>query len=213
MARRGLFVAVEGGDGAGKSGVIAAVIRHLEAKGVAAIATREPGGTTEGEQLRALLLSGAGAEWDPRSELLLMTAARVQHVQRVILPAVARGEIVVSDRFVGSTIAYQGAGRGLPLSLIRTLHDEAVGGLSPDLTLVLDVDPRVGIARSRRRLDAAAVDEGRFEGLDLGFHERVRASFLEQAAEAPERHAVIDASPAATVVQAAAIAAVDCLLA
>jgi dTMP kinase len=213
MTGRGLFVAVEGGDGAGKSGVIAAVMRHLAANGVSAVATREPGGTAEGEQLRALLLSGSGAEWDPRSELLLMTAARVQHVQHVIIPAVERGEVVVSDRFLGSTIAYQGAGRGLPLSLISALHEQAVGGLLPDLTLVLDVDPRIGVARSRQRLDAAAVDEGRFEGLGLGFHERVRASFLDQAAKAPERHTVIDATPAAEIVQAAAIAAVDCLLA
>ncbi|MFC7052946.1 dTMP kinase [Hansschlegelia quercus] len=213
MAQRGLFVAVEGGDGAGKSGVIVALMRHLEARGVSALATREPGGTAEGEQLRALLLSGDGEAWDPRSELLLMTAARVQHVQHVIMPAVARGEVVVSDRFVGSTIAYQGAGRGLPLPLIRILHDQAVGGLLPDLTLVLDVDPRTGIARSRKRLDASAIDEARFEGLDLGFHDRVRSSFLDQAAQAPERHAVIDASLEPEAVQSAAIAAVDCLLA
>lgn len=208
-----IFVAVEGGDGAGKGGVIAAIMRHLEARGTPAIATREPGGTAEGEQLRALLLSNSGAEWDPRSELLLMIAARVQHVRRVIEPALSRGEIVVSDRFVGSTIAYQGAGRGLSQGLIQTLHDEAVGGMLPDLTLVLDVDPRIGIARSRKRLDAGAIDEGRFEGLDLDFHDRVRASFLAQAAAAPERHAVIDASSPPEAVQAAAIAAIDRLLA
>ncbi|MGQ7474004.1 dTMP kinase, partial [Streptococcus suis] len=125
--------------------------------------------------LRGMLLSGAGEGWTPHAELLLMTAARVQHVARVVRPAVAAGEIVVSDRYVGSTIAYQGAGRGMDEGLIRDLHARLVDDLWPDLTIVLDVDPAIGLARSKRRLAADAVDEGRFEALDLAFHQRIAA--------------------------------------
>ncbi len=175
--------------------------------------TREPGGTPEGERLRALLLSAEGGAWTPVSELLLMTAARVEHVAQVIAPALARGEVVVSDRFVGSTLAYQGAGRGVSEQLIRSLDHGAVGGLSPDLTLVLDLDPAAGLIRSRRRLASAGADEGRFEALDLAFHARVRRSFLDQAQAEPGRHAVIDASLPQAHVQARAAAALDRLLA
>ncbi len=210
---RGLLVAVEGVDGSGKTGVVAALARHLAERGVSHVVTREPGGTPEGERLRALLLSAEGGAWTAVSELLLMTAARVEHVAQVIAPALARGEAVVSDRFVGSTLAYQGAGRGVPEPLIRSLHAGAVGGLSPDLTLVLDLDPAVGLARSRRRLAAAGADEGRFETLDLAFHARVRRSFLEQALAEPDRHALLDAALPQPQVQAQAAAALDRLLA
>ena len=192
--------------------MVAALARRLAERGLAHVVTREPGGTPEGERLRALLLSAEGGAWTAMSELLLMTAARVEHVAQVIAPALARGEVVVSDRFVASTIAYQGAGRGVSEALIRSLHEGAVGGLLPDLTIVLDLDPAAGLARSRRRLAAAGADEGRFEALDLAFHARVRRSFLDQAQGAPDRHAVIDAGPSQSDVQAAAAAALDRLL-
>lgn len=209
---QGRFIAVEGVDGSGKSGVVRALVDALAAEGVPVRATREPGGTPEGEALRGLLLSGAGEGWTPHAELLLMTAARVQHVARVVRPAVAAGEIVVSDRYGGSTIAYQGAGRGMDEGLIRDLHARLVDDLWPDLTIVLDVDPAIGLARSKRRLAADAVDEGRFEALDLAFHQRIAASFRAQAAAAPERHAVIDAAGTPDAVQVAAIAAAKTFL-
>ncbi|MBW4024893.1 MAG: dTMP kinase [Proteobacteria bacterium] len=191
---RGRFIVFEGGDGAGKGSALAAAAEALAADGLDVLSTREPGGTAEGLELRSLLLSAAGSVWDQGSELLLMTAARVQHVKRVIRPALAAGKIVLCDRFVGSTIAYQGSGRGLPHSLIRDLHRIFVDDVWPDLTVLLDVDAATGLGRSRRRLAGAEADEGRFEALDLSFHERVRASFLEQAADAPDATIVIDAT-------------------
>lgn len=190
----GKFIVFEGGDGAGKGSALAAVADALATDGHDVLTTREPGGTPEGLELRALLLSAAGAVWDQGSELLLMTAARIQHVKRIIRPAVAAGRIVLCDRFVGSTLAYQGAGRGLPTSVIRDLHTTFVEDVWPDLTVLMDVEARIGIGRSQRRLTQIAVDEGRFEALDLAFHERVRASFLEQAAADADRTIIIDAA-------------------
>ena len=188
------FCVVEGIDGCGKTGVVAWLAKHLAAQGRDVIATREPGGTQQGEAIRALILSGADQAWSPYSELLLMTAARTEHVNRVILPALERGASVVSDRYVGSTLAYQGAGRGLEEAFILSLHQTAVGDLWPDLTIILDLDVETGLSRSRKRLNDGAVDEGRFEALTLDFHHRIRQSFLAQAGAHPERHVVIDAS-------------------
>jgi dTMP kinase len=193
-ARRGAFIAIEGGEGAGKGSIQADLSSRLSAAGFRLLQTREPGGTPEGLELRKLLLGSGGQVWDPWSELLLMTAARVQHVRRVIVPAVKRGDIVISDRFVGSTIAYQGAGHGIAAAEIEALHRQAVGDIWPDLTIVLDIDPRIGIARSLARLGQQQLDEGRFEAMSLAFHDRIRASFLQQAAASPERHVVIDAA-------------------
>lgn len=189
----GAFFAIEGGEGAGKGTALADIAARLRAKGFNVVTTREPGGTPEGQELRALLLGARGEVWDPWAELLLMTAARVQHVRNVIVPAVQRGSIVISDRFVGSTIAYQGAGRGMPSDEIERLHKVAVGDVWPDLTIVLDIDPRIGIDRSLARLNEQKLDEGRFETMDLAFHDRVRESFLKQASASPKSHAVIDA--------------------
>ncbi len=168
-ASLGAFIVLEGGEGSGKTSVLAALSGSL---GGTALFTREPGGTPEGLALRGMLLSSGGFTWDAGAELLLMTAARVQHVKRVIAPALAQGRVVVCDRFLGSTLAYQGAGRGLQLDVILDLHERFVGGLRPDLTIFLDVDPRVGLVRSARRLGEAGVDEGRFESLDLAFEPR-----------------------------------------
>ena len=209
MAKAASFYAVEGVDGSGKSGMVTCIVEHLTRTGTPAIATREPGGTPQGEKIRSLLLSGSDDAWDQQSELLMMTAARVEHVRRVILPTLARGVSVVSDRYVGSTIAYQGAGRGMAEGYIRDLHKEAVGDIWPDLVVILDLDPEIGLARSRNRLSAGEIDEGRFETLDLDFHRRIRESFLDQAAQAPERHVVIDALGTPEEVRTRAIAALD----
>ncbi len=203
------FYAVEGVDGCGKSGMVRYLTDHLHAAGYEGIATREPGGTPQGERIRALILSGTDDAWDPHAELLLMTAARVEHVRRVILPTRALGRFVISDRYVGSTIAYQGAGRGMAESFIRDLHAAAVGAVWPDLTIVLDLDPAIALARSRKRLTDTAVDEGRFETLDLDFHRRIRASFLDQARRDPDRHVVVDATGTPDDVRARTIAALD----
>ncbi len=192
-----MLIVLEGGEGSGKTTVLHAVGAALRAQGHDVVLTREPGGTSEGLELRALLLAADGPAWEPMAELLLMMAARVQHVTRVIRPALAAGRIVLCDRFIGSTIAYQGAGRGIPEAFIADLHRQTTGGLMPDLTVLLDVDPRVGLARSVRRLGNARANEGRFEALDLAFHDRVRASFLSQSGPS----LTVDASAPAHIVQ------------
>jgi dTMP kinase len=204
----GRFIVVEGGDGAGKSSVIGALAEFLVAGGAQVRLTREPGGTSEGLGLRALLLAKGSPGWDDRAELLLMTADRVQHVQRVILPALEAGQTVLCDRFVGSTLAYQGAGRGIEPADILALHRDFVGDLWPDLTVWLDIDPELGLVRSRRRMaQLGGRDEGRFEALDQAFHRRVRACYRQMATE--RGWAVIDASQPLDFVVNQAKAAVD----
>lgn len=209
MDEPAFFYAVEGVDGCGKTGITRHLVDHLNATGRRTILTREPGGTPQGEQIRSLILSGSDDAWDPHSELLLMTAARVEHVRRVVLPALATGTSVVSDRYVGSTLAYQGAGRGMAEDFIRLLHRVAVGDVWPDLVIVLDLDPLIGLARSKGRLNAEAIDEGRFETLDLAFHQRIRQSYLDQAAADPERYVIVDATGTPDQVRRRTIDAVE----
>jgi dTMP kinase len=208
---RGTFIAFCGGEGAGKSTQIGLLAEHLKSRGQDVLLTREPGGTAEGQELRRLLLT-PGVAWSEMAETLLMVADRVQHIARTIEPALAAGRTVVTDRFALSTLAYQGAARGVPISFIRSLHAEACGDLWPDLTIILDIDPRVGLGRSKRRLAAAASDETRFEALDLAFHERVRTGFLELAPTLPGRPVVIDAAGAPETIQARIRHEVDVLL-
>jgi dTMP kinase len=198
---RGRFISLDGVDGGGKTGAIAALRVVLEQEGHAPLLTREPGGTEPGLALRKLLLAENSFDWTPRAELLLMNAARAQHVDRVIRPALEEGRVVLCDRYVAASLAFQGAGRGLPEAEILDLHRIATGDLWPDLTIILDIDVRRGLARSRRRNAEAALDEGKFEALDLDFHERVRRSYLDQAASWPERYAVIDADRPQDVVE------------
>ncbi len=197
----GFFVSLDGVDGGGKTGAIAALSEALAAQGRTPLLTREPGGTEPGLALRKLLLAENSFDWTSRAELLLMNAARAQHVERVIRPALSEGRIVLCDRYVAASLAFQGAGRGLPQDEILELHRIATGDLWPDLTIILDIDVRRGLARSRRRNAEAALDEGKFEALDLDFHERVRQSYLDQAAAWPERYAVIDADRPQDAVQ------------
>ena len=189
----GVFVAFEGGEGAGKTTQIARLAARLRAAGRAVVTTREPGGTAAGVAIRALLLDPASDGLSARAEALLYAADRAEHVQAVVRPALERGEVVVSDRFVDSSLAYQGAGRTLDLDDVALLSRWATGDLVPDLTVVLDVDPAVGLAR----LDGA----DRLEAESLDFHRRVRAGFLSLAAREPSRYLVIDATAPADEIE------------
>jgi dTMP kinase len=181
--RRGRFIAFEGGEGCGKSSQAARLAGHL-----GAVLTREPGGTAVGERIRDVVLDRRAAGLDARAELLLMAAARAQHVAEVVEPALSRGQSVVTDRFAGSTIAYQGYGRGLDLDEVRRICDFAAGGLWPDLVVLLDVP--AGEARARRGREGGTRD--RMEDEDAGFHKRVAKGFAAQAGADPERWVVVD---------------------
>ena len=185
---RGRFIVFEGGEGAGKSTVLAAVATQLRAAGRAVVETREPGGTPLGERIRGLILDARGVD-DPLAELLLFEAARAHLVATVIRPAIERGEIVLCDRFAASSIAYQSYGRGLARETVERANEIATRGLAPDLTVLLDVPVDVGLARRAREGDA-----NHFDREAVAFHERVRRGFLELAAGSPESWVVIDAS-------------------
>ncbi len=185
MSVAGKFITLEGVDGAGKSTHLAWLVARLRARGLAVVQTREPGGTPLGEKLRELLL------YEPmhlETEALLMFAARREHLERVIRPALARGEWVVCDRFTDATFAYQGGGRGLSPDKLAVLEDWVQEGLQPDLTLLFDLP----VAVAARRMASAARELDRFEQEEADFHERVRAAYLRRAAEAPGRIRVID---------------------
>ncbi|TAM62566.1 MAG: dTMP kinase [Chloroflexota bacterium] len=189
----GRFITLEGPDGAGKSSQAERLAGWLREQGMTVTLSREPGGTALGEAVRQLVLH-SGAERSPRSDALLFAAGRAEHVGRVIRPALARGEIVVCDRFGDSTLAYQGFGGGEDLADLRRLVAYATGGLSPGLTVLLDVPVEVGL---RRRAGGPSAGRTRFEDdalHDRAFHERVRAGFLELAAAEPERWRVVDAA-------------------
>ncbi len=187
MSKRGLFITVEGGEGVGKSTNIAVVEDWLRGQGIGYQLTREPGGTPLAEQLRGLLLEQREESMAPMTELLLMFAARAQHIQQVIEPALATGHWVVCDRFTDATYAYQGGGRDLPRDWISSLESLVQGALRPDLTLLLDAPVEVGLSRAGQR---GALD--RFEQEQRAFFERVRACYLERAQEEPDRFKVVD---------------------
>ncbi|MCK9538320.1 dTMP kinase [Dokdonella sp.] len=203
----GRLVTLEGGEGAGKSTVLEAVRECLAASGIQVVATREPGGTALGEALRALVLDPARGRVCAESELLLMFAARAQHVREVIEPALAAGRWVLSDRYTDASYAYQGGGRRQPEERIAAL-ERWVAPRVPDLTLLLDLPPAQGLARAGKRGEA-----DRIERENLDFFDRVRAAYRARAAAAPGRFRVIDASQPVEVVRAAATAAVDAWLA
>ena len=183
--RAGLFVTVEGGEGAGKSTVVALVADQLRIAGVPVTVTREPGQSSIGPAIRALLLDGQYTLTD-RAETLLLLAERAQHVSEVIAPALARGDVVLCDRFVDSTAAYQGFSRGLGTDRVRRLSEWASAGLQPDLTFLLDIAPQVGLGRK----DPGEVN--RMEREPLAFHERVRQGFLSLALHEPARVTLLD---------------------
>ncbi|WP_164157882.1 dTMP kinase [Sandarakinorhabdus rubra] len=200
--QRGRFITLEGGEGSGKSTQGRLLADHLRGKGHEVVLTREPGGTPGAEAIRALAVTGEPDRWMPWSDALLMTAARVDHVERVIRPALGRGATVVCDRFIDSTRAYQGAGRGLPDAALCRLHDDAVG-LWPDLTLVLLLDEADGLRRAAARGSA----EARFEAIGAAFHARVQGFFVALPAAEPARCRSIDASGSIAAVSARIIAA------
>lgn len=194
----GLFITLEGPEGAGKSTNRDFLAERLRNHGVDVVLTREPGGTPLAERIRELLLAPSDEAMAADTELLLMFAARAQHIAGVIRPALARGQVVLCDRFTDATYAYQGGGRGLPVERIAQLEAFVQGELRPDLTLVFDLPVDVGLSRAaaRGRLD-------RFEQEDRGFFEAVRQTYLQRAAAAPQRYHVLDAAASLVSVQEA----------
>lgn len=205
---RGLFVTFEGGEGSGKSTQISRLAARLRERGLDLRITREPGGTPLAEAIRALLLDPARSP-SPDREALLMVAARADLVATVIAPALAAGQVVLCDRYADSTLAYQGAGRGLDLDMLRTWNAAATGGTTPDLTLLFDIDPAVGL--SRRSADTNPTN--RLDREPPGFHERVRRHYLALAAADPTRWVRVDASSPPDQIEQAVWSAIEARLA
>lgn len=199
----GRFITLEGGEGAGKSTQQRLLAEHLRNRGRTVVTTREPGGTPAAEAIREVLLSREHEGLDERAEALLFAAARGEHVARVIRPALARDEDVVCDRYLDSSVAYQGYGRSLGANTVRDLSLWATRDLLPDLVIVLDIDPRTGLSR--------VSDPDRMEAEPLGYHDAVRAGFLELAAQDPARYLVVDASADREAIAAQIAARVDTL--
>ena len=206
LETRPRFISLEGGEGAGKSTVLAALRHALEAAGQTVTCTREPGGTPLAEQIRGLLLDTHHEPPAPETELLLMFAARAQHVRETILPALERGHWVISDRFTDASYAYQGAARGGDVAFIAHLERRVVG-IQPAMTLLLDVPVAIGLQRARGR---GAID--RIEAEREDFFERVREGYLARAAAEPERFRVVDASQSVEAVAEAAVAHLHTLM-
>lgn len=187
------LITCEGIEGSGKSTQILLLAAHLRSQGKEIVVTREPGGCPIADEIRRILLDPSNVELSARAELLLYAAARAQHVEEVIRPALGKGAIVLCDRYIDATVAYQGFGRGLDLPLIAQLNLVASGGLLPDLTLLFDLPVEIGLNRARARNAVALEDEGRFEAESLAFHQRVRAGYL-QCASQEERFTIVDAT-------------------
>ncbi len=208
---RGLFITFEGGEGAGKSTQMARLAESLRAAGRDVLITREPGGSPGAEAVRHVLLSGAAETMGPAMEAVLFAAARSDHVEQVIRPAVNAGQIVLCDRFFDSTRVYQGVTGNLSPDFIAALEQVTVNGMTPDLTIILDLDPAVGLARAASRRGKEVPD--RFEKETLEIHRRRRQAFLDIAAAEPGRCVVIDANRSPTAVASAVSAAVDRVIA
>ena len=196
----GHFITLEGGEGAGKTTLLTALKARLETSGHEVVLTREPGGTPGAEAIRALLVTGAADRWTALSELCLFFAAREDHLERLIRPALKRGAIVLCDRFSDSTRAYQGQAGGAGREAVEALDALIVRQTQPDLTLILDIDPGIGLKRAAARRGI----EDRFEGKAFAFHTALRAAYLELAERFPERCGVLDASVTPDVLAEAA---------
>jgi dTMP kinase len=210
-----MFITFEGIEGCGKSTQIRRLTAHLEELGREVLVTMEPGGSRVGKELRRMLLSMESADLCGEAELFLYLADRAQHVSRVILPALEAGKVVLSDRFADSTVAYQGYGRGIDPKLLNTLNNVAVAGVWPGLTIVLDLEARVGLSRAtaRNEREGKTADEGRFEAESLAFHTRVREGYLTLAALYQDRVKVVDGSGTPDEVFARVLALVESALA
>jgi len=192
----GFFITLEGPEGSGKTTQIPQVVQFLSEAGYPVFSTREPGGTSIGNQIRQVLLANKNTEMHPRTEILLFQASRSQLVEQEIQPRIERGEIVLCDRYADSTLAYQGYGHQVNLTQLRNIVDFATGGLKPDLTLLLDLDVSVGLAR--RQKDG---DINRLDAFELAFHQRVRAGYHELVTTEPDRWVIIDAAQPLNQVQ------------
>ncbi len=190
-----MFITLEGIEGSGKTSQLKNIAAFLESRGHTCLLTREPGGTVIGRRIRTVLLDPESSDLDPTAELLLYTADRVQHVRQVILPAIAAGQVVVCDRYVDATLAYQGVARGLGTQLIDKLHQTLVANLKPDVTFLLDLPPEEGLRRAWTQIDAGnrSGKETRFEQEQMAFHARVRSAYLTLAANEPDRFVIVDA--------------------
>jgi len=189
-----LFVTFEGPEGSGKSTQIQLLYRALKDKGLTVVCTREPGGTPIGEQIRAVLHDLRNVGMSPEAEVLLYSASRAQHVAQLIRPALERGEVVISDRYAESTLAYQGYGRGLDLDTLRRITDFATGGLYPDLVVYLDLDVELGLERKRRAQQQGQGEWNRMDQQELAFYRRVREGYLRMAEQERTRWLVVDAT-------------------
>lgn len=194
-----LFITLEGGEGSGKTTQIKLLESALSELGYKVITTREPGGTREAEKIRDLLVQRDGGDWDAVAECLLLFAARHMHYETLIKPALSKGDIVISDRFTDSTRAYQGYGMGMDLEQIERIKQTAIQDVEPDLTFIMDIPVKEGLARSMSRLsaeDQKLQTEDRYENRHIEFHEKLRQGYLSIAKENPNRCAIIDASQA-----------------
>ena len=192
-----MFITLEGPDGSGKSIQVPALAEFVRQLGYDVLTTREPGGTSIGDQIREVIMSMKNKSMNPRTEILLFCAARAQIVSEVIRPQLEKGVVVISDRYADSTLAYQGYGHGLDLKVLRGILDFATGGLTPDLTLLLDVDVETGLSRRQQ----GGGEWNRLDDYALAFHRRVRDGYLELAAAEPQRWVRIDASQAPQIGQ------------
>jgi dTMP kinase len=190
-----MLITLEGIEGAGKTCQLEKMVAFIESRGYACVTTREPGGTPIGAQIRRLLLDPANHDLDPGAELLLYVADRIQHIRTVIEPNLANKRVVVCDRFFDATLVYQGYARGLDQQMILRLHRLVCNGLTPDLTLLFDLEPSVGLARAWRQIDnGGRTDlESRFEQEKIAFHQKVRAGYLDLAGQESHRFRIIDA--------------------
>jgi dTMP kinase len=202
LTNRGIFITLEGIDGTGKSTQMRLLIKHLRQRGYRVVETREPGGTRLGERVRGILLASRTGKLAPLAELALMYAARAQHLEEVVRPALARGALVVSDRFNDASLAYQGYGRQIGEATVGVLDRIICGTTQPDLTLLLDLDPGAALARAQGREVRRNSAHSRFESQGLKFHQRVRAGYLALARKQPRRVKVVSAGRSVAEVQA-----------
>ena len=211
--KRGIFITLEGIDGTGKSTQLRLLVQHLKKRGLAVRVTREPGGTKVGERIRKILLASTTTRLAPLAELALMYAARAQHLQEVIRPALAKGETVVSDRYNDASLAYQGYGRKLGVEIVRAFDRIICARTQPDLTIVLDLAPPLSLQRAQGRQSRRKSKQERFELEGMNFHQRVRRGYLAIARKEPRRVKVVQADKPVAEVQAEIRKVVDAFLA